>query len=262
VEPLAEVGSDRVVADELESIVQVFAEVMRAYELPPAQIEASEEIIRGGGYAALRAPQNPERPVVECELGPDCLDRRTVTIRAGAPAAGDTIGGLGLWQRFRIRAEGLVRDGETVADPPDEPELRPGDALSLAGSAAAFAEAAPLFRVGRLTPEEATSLDAAVAERAIDTERTYQLASDGNRCAHVAETRRVHPSARGCEDCLRIGARWVHLRLCLTCGHVGCCDSSPNRHATAHFHGTSHPIVRSLEPGEEWAWCYVDEIVL
>jgi hypothetical protein len=81
-------------------------------------------------------------------------------------------------------------------------------------------------------------------------------------CAHVGQIRMVTPSAKGCEDCLRIGARWVHLRLCLTCGHVGCCDSSPNRHASAHARLSGHPIVRSFEPGEDWAWCYVDEVVI
>jgi uncharacterized UBP type Zn finger protein len=67
-------------------------------------------------------------------------------------------------------------------------------------------------------------------------------------------------SIAGCEDCLRIGGTWVHLRMCETCGHIGCCDNSPNRHATAHFRETSHPIIRSAEPGEDWSWCYVDEI--
>jgi uncharacterized UBP type Zn finger protein len=70
----------------------------------------------------------------------------------------------------------------------------------------------------------------------------------------------VEPSADGCEDCLRTGDRWVHLRVCQQCGHVGCCDSSPNRHATAHHRATDHPIVRSFEPGEEWFWCYSDEV--
>jgi uncharacterized UBP type Zn finger protein len=70
----------------------------------------------------------------------------------------------------------------------------------------------------------------------------------------------VAPSANGCEDCLREGSPWVHLRRCATCGHVGCCDSSPRRHATAHAAGTSHPIVQSYEPAEDWLWCYVDEI--
>lgn len=83
-------------------------------------------------------------------------------------------------------------------------------------------------------------------------------------CAHAAQAT-IHAVARpapGCEDCLRTGGIWVHLRECLTCGHVGCCDSSPNKHATAHFHATEHPIVSSAEPGETWAWCYVDGRVL
>ncbi|HZR81481.1 MAG TPA: UBP-type zinc finger domain-containing protein [Candidatus Binatia bacterium] len=79
-------------------------------------------------------------------------------------------------------------------------------------------------------------------------------------CKHVRGLRPVAPRARGCEDCLRIGGQWVHLRLCLRCGHVGCCDSSPNRHATAHWHETSHPVIASWEPGERWAWCYADEL--
>ena len=72
---------------------------------------------------------------------------------------------------------------------------------------------------------------------------------------HVAAIRQVRPRANGCEECLRLGTPWVHLRLCLTCGHVGCCDSSPMRHARAH----AHSIVQSLEAGENWRWCYVHE---
>jgi CPA1 family monovalent cation:H+ antiporter len=64
-----------------------------------------------------------------------------------------------------------------------------------------------------------------------------------------------------CEDCLKEGTQWVHLRECMTCGHVGCCDSSPRRHATRHFHETQHPVVRSVEPGEHWTWCYVHEVM-
>ena len=79
-------------------------------------------------------------------------------------------------------------------------------------------------------------------------------------CTHLDQIADVTPSANGCEDCLKIGARWVHLRMCLVCGHVGCCDSSPNKHATAHFHATTHPIIASAEPGEDWRWCYVDEV--
>jgi hypothetical protein len=79
-------------------------------------------------------------------------------------------------------------------------------------------------------------------------------------CTHLNQIKEVAPSADGCEDCLRTGGRWMHLRLCLECGHVGCCDSSPNRHATAHFNHTKHPIIKSFEPGEEWGWCYPDEV--
>lgn len=83
-------------------------------------------------------------------------------------------------------------------------------------------------------------------------------------CAHEAQAkiRTVPRPARGCEECLQMGSSWVHLRECLTCGHVGCCDSSTNKHATAHFHATRHPIVSSAEPGETWSWCYVDNRML
>ncbi len=66
----------------------------------------------------------------------------------------------------------------------------------------------------------------------------------------------------GCEECLKAGGRWMHLRMCTSCGKVGCCDNSPNRHAAAHFHESGHPLIRSAEPDEEWIWCYVDEIPL
>jgi uncharacterized UBP type Zn finger protein len=78
-------------------------------------------------------------------------------------------------------------------------------------------------------------------------------------CEHVVQIREVKPSGEGCKECLESGDDWVHLRLCLTCGHVGCCDSSKNKHATKHFAAVKHPIIRSFEPGEEWRWCYVDQ---
>ncbi|MBV9659712.1 MAG: UBP-type zinc finger domain-containing protein [Acidimicrobiales bacterium] len=82
-------------------------------------------------------------------------------------------------------------------------------------------------------------------------------------CEHIAQVATVEPSTPGqCEDCIREGSRWVHLRLCLSCGHMGCCDNSPRRHATAHWHASRHPVIRSAEPGEEWAWCYPDELML
>ncbi|HEV8502281.1 MAG TPA: UBP-type zinc finger domain-containing protein [Casimicrobiaceae bacterium] len=65
---------------------------------------------------------------------------------------------------------------------------------------------------------------------------------------------------QGCEECLRIGSGWVHLRLCLSCGHVGCCDQSVHKHATKHFHQTQHAIMKSFQPDEDWGWCYVDEV--
>ncbi len=82
------------------------------------------------------------------------------------------------------------------------------------------------------------------------------------RCKHQAAIAKVRPSARGCEECLKIGSSWVHLRLCRTCGHVGCCDQSPHRHATAHFHSTGHPIIEDYDPPEGWGWCYVDETAI
>jgi hypothetical protein len=82
------------------------------------------------------------------------------------------------------------------------------------------------------------------------------------RCTHLDQVQlsELPASVDGCEDCLREGGVWLHLRICLTCGHVGCCDDSPNRHATAHHHASSHPIIRSIEPGEDWSWCYLDEV--
>jgi uncharacterized UBP type Zn finger protein len=80
-------------------------------------------------------------------------------------------------------------------------------------------------------------------------------------CTHLDQIQKVKPKTKGCEECLKLGEGWVHLRLCLTCGHVGCCDTSKNKHATKHSHATKHPIVRSLEPGENWMWCYIDEVM-
>jgi uncharacterized UBP type Zn finger protein len=78
---------------------------------------------------------------------------------------------------------------------------------------------------------------------------------------HVLVTE-LPPTVPGCVDCLAAGGVWLHLRICLECGHVGCCDDSPNKHATAHASQTAHPIIRSLEPGEDWSWCYPDEVAM
>ena len=81
-------------------------------------------------------------------------------------------------------------------------------------------------------------------------------------CTHLdtIEFNDVPDHIAGCEECLKIGSTWVHLRMCMECGKIGCCDDSPNKHASKHAHETSHPIVKSAEPGEDWSWCYVDEV--
>lgn len=79
-------------------------------------------------------------------------------------------------------------------------------------------------------------------------------------CTHVNEIHHVKSGPHVCEECLKLGDTWVHLRQCLICGNIACCDSSKNKHATKHFHTTQHPIIRSYQPGEDWRWCYVDEV--
>ncbi len=80
-------------------------------------------------------------------------------------------------------------------------------------------------------------------------------------CSHLDEVTDVTPSGNGCQECLATGGHWVHLRICESCGHIGCCDSSPSRHATHHYHETRHPLIRSFEPGEDWWWCYADQLL-
>ncbi|WP_344239978.1 UBP-type zinc finger domain-containing protein [Actinocorallia libanotica] len=83
----------------------------------------------------------------------------------------------------------------------------------------------------------------------------------GDQCGHLDQVDvGAEPSGEGCVECLRKGGRWVHLRMCRSCGHVGCCDSSPGRHATGHYREAGHPVVSSFEPGEDWWWCYADEL--
>jgi len=81
-----------------------------------------------------------------------------------------------------------------------------------------------------------------------------------NQCSYLNQIKIRETKKHVCEDCVKTGDTCVHLRLCLSCGHVGCCDSSKNKHATKHFHATKHPLIRSIEPGESWTWCYVDEV--
>jgi hypothetical protein len=81
-------------------------------------------------------------------------------------------------------------------------------------------------------------------------------------CRHLDHVHNVKPATHGCGECLKLGDSWVSLRMCMECGNVGCCDSSKNKHATRHFHQTRHPIMRSIEPGQPWGWCYEDELML
>jgi Zn-finger in ubiquitin-hydrolases and other protein len=82
-------------------------------------------------------------------------------------------------------------------------------------------------------------------------------------CSHLDQIAvlELPEQVAGCEECLAMGSRWVHLRMCQTCGRIGCCDSSPNRHASRHAHESGHAVARSAEPGEDWSWCYVDEVM-
>ena len=82
------------------------------------------------------------------------------------------------------------------------------------------------------------------------------------QCTHLDQIQHVTASAQGCEECLKTGGTWVALRECHVCGHIGCCDSSPSKHATQHFHDTQHAIMKSFEPGQNWGWCYVDQMML
>ena len=257
VDALAEAGADRVLAEELEAVVQLFADVLREYRVEAGVIEAQEAAVRAGRYAALRAAELP--PLPPCPLEGDCLESRTVTVREGAPAAGRRLGELALGG-YGLQARGLRTADGWEPDPSAEVVLAPGAELALAGTAEAFARGAPLFRpAGGPLPAPPPR----PRRPTVDTEQVITLQpAEGARCSHLAQVRPVHPGSRGCEECLRLGDDWVHLRICMSCGHVGCCDDSKNRHATAHFHATAHPVMRSVEPGERWGWCYVDQVEL
>ncbi|HXU33497.1 MAG TPA: cation:proton antiporter [Thermoanaerobaculia bacterium] len=113
-----------------------------------------------------------------------------------------------------------------------------------------------------LPPSDPSRRGAARVAVRVEPVRLSDRQQANPRCSHIDQTREVLPGTPGCEECLELGDTWTHLRLCMTCGHVGCCDSSKNRHATKHFHSTGHPIAKSIEPGEDWAWCYEDAMML
>jgi CPA2 family monovalent cation:H+ antiporter-2 len=255
------------VLEELESIVQLLAGILRDYQISREEIEADVEAIRSGGYAALRERMTDGEPIVTCQgLDQSCFDTRTVTVRGGAPISSQPIASLRIEEEYGVKIQEIRREGIPINDLPSDFVVQPGDEIVLSGSAAAFAKVAPLFRT-EVSEEikEATLIPSARYDRyGIDLEQVIELKTNSNstNCSHLDRVQRVTPSAKGCGECLRTGDDWVHLRICMTCGHVGCCDDSKNKHATKHYHETSHPIIRSLEPGEDWAWCYPDEITL
>jgi CPA2 family monovalent cation:H+ antiporter-2 len=278
-EHLTEAGADVVIAEELESIVQLFGEVLRDYRIPAEQIDNYEELARQNGYSALlNVGQVAESSVFACQPGEDCFDTRTIIVRQSTSFANKPLAALNVLENDGLHLQTVSRNAQTVEDLTQDFIIEPGDELIFSGSTDAFVRNADLFRApnnsGRKTAET-VSIDEKVLPSApavgrtgenkfIDTEKAIEFKpkSDESICSHLRQIHPVFPSADGCEDCLRIGDAWVHLRICLSCGHTGCCDSSKNKHATAHFQECAHPIIKSLERGEDWAWCYSDETYL
>jgi CPA2 family monovalent cation:H+ antiporter-2 len=256
-EPLTRAGSDRVVVEELEGVVALFVEVLEEYRVPPEEIAAHEEAVRRGGYAALReSAAAAQLPACTLEESGRCT--RTVAVRTGAPLASRRVAEVRLEPGLTLHA--VRRGGEWLSPPPDELVLEPGMELALSGNAEAFARGADVFRAAGGEPTEEVAMN---GRTRVDTEQRISFAPRPVAgCTHVGAIEPVYPSARGCEDCLAMGSDWVHLRICMSCGHVGCCDSSPNKHASAHFRATAHPVMRSVEPGENWGWCFPDEVML
>ena len=158
-------------------------------------------------------------------------------------------------------ARALVAERRSLADTTIPAWVAPAERASLADLVgAAFLDA---FRGSMLLCAVLVLAGAATAAATLgapDVHDADAATAPTPACDHLDLAADSEPRTRGCEECLRTGDTWVHLRVCLTCGHVGCCDSSRNRHASAHFWSSQHPVVRSLEPGEDWRWCYVDEV--
>ncbi|MBD0318946.1 MAG: UBP-type zinc finger domain-containing protein [Gemmatimonadetes bacterium] len=173
-----------------------------------------------------------------------------IVVRTRYAADAPTLAGAGADHVVAEETEGIVR---LSADVLRELGIAPGEVEVHEAS----------LRAPAPTPPPAAPSEPPTAADTVDPEEVITFTpTSPSTCTHLGSVRPVHPSARGCEECLRIGSRWVHLRICMTCGHVGCCDSSPNRHADRHFQGTRHPVMRSVEPGERWGWCYEDEVTL
>lgn len=248
VDSLIAEGADQALVDEIELGVQLFTRVLAAYQVPLGEIDDHVATVRAGGYATLRSGI-ADVPIVVCDdLDESCFDTRTFTVRRGAAAASVTLGEL--TRTAGVLVVSIERDGEKIAEPAEDLVLQAGDRLTARASAQAFAAAARLLRSDP-GKEETTS-----------PVRTIHLTEEQRgACEHAASVRPdVTTAAAGCEECLALGDTWVHLRICMKCGHVGCCDSSKNRHATKHYRTTDHPVIRSYQQGEDWAWCYPDEL--
>lgn len=163
------------------------------------------------------------------------------------PAAFDAGFGVALWVSAALLAAGGVLAALTVRD----------DVLDAAPGGRELR-----FCTGLGGPPLATRVDARGRPDCTPVPLVTTTPEDRMTCTHLTDTTPPTPGADGCEECLAGGGTWVHLRLCQACGHVGCCDSSPGRHATAHAHGSGHAVIRSFEPGEEWFYCYVDDVAL
>lgn len=269
---MAEAGADIVIAEEIESIVQLFGEVLRDYHVPAEEIENYEEIARKNGYSALLKGFDEIDPALfACETDEDCLDSRTVTIRGGMQIAEKPLAALKLVENFGLTVNNIRRNGKDISDPGSDFVLKVGDEVELSGPTEAFARNASLFRpvkkdeaVDSVKPNKSFADTADEVNPVLDVERKidYKPEVDETVCSHLDQIRPVFPSASGCEDCLLIGEDWVHLRICLTCGHVGCCDTSKNKHASKHANETEHPVIMSMEPGDSWAWCFPDDTYL
>ena len=261
-EELVAAGADRAIATELEAVVGLFDDILRHYQVEPAEILRHEETLRRGSYQAFDADVMAT-PAVECELDADCFSTRTVTIREGVPAEGQSLADLQLDERL-VHVIELVHDGEAEREPPGRRVLQAGDEILIGGTPQSFIDAGDLFRASDATPSlpPLPEMPQPSADW-IDTSAPVHLDPDERAgCTHLDHVHDVTPGTQGCQECLEAGTRWVHLRVCLECGHVGCCDSSPGKHATKHYHATGHPVVRSIEPGETWGWCYEDEVML
>lgn len=262
-EELVHAGADRVIAVELEAVIGLFDDILRHYRVDAEDILRHEETLRHGTYEAFDQ-EVMDTPAVRCELDGDCFSTRTVTIREGTRAAGQSLADLQLDERL-VHAIEVTRDGAVTNEPSGAFVLQPGDEVLFGGTPQSFIDAADLFRTSDAGTPSLPALPAMPTQRAdwIDTSQAVHLTPDPKAdCSHGDHVHDVRPGTQGCAECLEKGDRWVHLRVCMECGHVGCCDSSPGKHATAHYHATGHPVMRSIEPGESWGWCFEDEVML